>query len=147
MTEDWLDFIRELVAAKAQFMICGAHALAIHGVPRATQDIDIWINHAEANARAVAEALTAFGAPLDALQISIDDLTRENNVIQIGVAPNRIDILTSLSGLPDFNAAWGARVEQTVAGLSIPFLGKAELIATKRASGRTKDLADLERLR
>jgi hypothetical protein len=146
VTDDWLDFLAAMRAANARFLVVGAHALAVHGIPRATQDLDVWIERSSANADAVASALTAFGAPLAALEIGRAELTQEDQVIQIGVAPNRIDVLTSLSGLPDFEIAWSNRIEQRIGSTDVPFLGKADLIATKRATGRTKDLADLEQL-
>lgn len=146
MNDDWADFIQSLLDARARFLVIGAHALAVHGVPRATQDLDVWIGRDPENVRAVVSALAAFGAPLDALQISTADLGRANQVIQLGVPPNRIDVLTSVSGVPDFDAAWAHRTEQLVRGRMVPFIGRADLISTKRASGRKKDLGDLELL-
>jgi hypothetical protein len=146
VNDDWADFIQSLLEARARFLVVGAHALAIHGVPRATQDLDVWIARDPTNIAAVIRALATFGAPLDALQISPSDLERENQVIQLGLPPNRIDLLTSLSGMTSFDAAWARRAETTVRGQVVPFLGRADLIATKRATGRKKDLGDLELL-
>ena len=85
-----------MLDARARFLVVGAHALAVHGVPRATQDLDVWIARDVANVTAVVAALAAFGAPLEALRISPADLATANQVIQLGVPPNRIDLLTAL---------------------------------------------------
>lgn len=146
MTEDWSDAIAALLAAGARFIVVGAHAMAVHGVPRATQDLDIWVEATEENAARVWEALAQFGAPLRDLGITVADFMRPGIVIQLGLPPNRIDVLTEISGTPDFAAAWRERTEHDVAGRAVPFLGRATLIANKRASGRLKDLADIEAL-
>ena len=146
MTDDWVDFLFALVDAGARFLVVGAHALAVYGVPRSTQDIDIWIDARPANTDAVIAALRTFGAPLAALQIAPEDLQRPNTVIQLGVAPNRIDLLTSISGVADFGLAWDDRVEHEVRGRRVPFVGRAALVANKRSTGRRKDLGDLEAL-
>ena len=146
MTDDWFDLLVALLESDARFLVVGAHAMAVHGVPRGTQDLDVWIDPDGSNADRVWAALTAFGAPLATLAIGRDDLQRPGTVIQLGVAPNRIDLLTSLSGLDEFGKAWGGRLEQVVRGRRIPFLGRRELLSNKRASGRRKDLADIEAL-
>jgi hypothetical protein len=146
MTDDWFDIIAALLDAQARFLVVGAHALAVHGVPRGTQDLDIWIDPTEENAQRVQRALDEFGAPAEALHVTTKDLIREDTVIQFGLPPNRIDLLTGLSGVSDFARAWGDRAEHEVRGRKVPFLGRATLVATKRATGRTKDLADLEAL-
>jgi hypothetical protein len=144
--DHWAGFLQSLVLHQARFLVVGAHALAVHGVPRATQDLAVWIDREPSNVKAVVAALAHFGAPLADLGISADDLERENLVAQIGVAPNRIDLLTSLSGVPDFEAAWADRLEEPIRDRAVPFLGRRQLIETKRATARTKDLADLEAL-
>jgi len=143
--EDFRDLLAELMKMKARFMIVGAHALGVHGVPRATVDLDIWIETSPENARRVWSALAAFGAPLDALQIRETDFIQPDVVAQFGLPPYRIDIMTGLSGV-SFAEAWDDRVEDLFEGVRVPFLGRAALIRNKRASGRTKDLADLESL-
>jgi hypothetical protein len=90
--------------------------------------------------------LTAFGAPLPALDITLEDFFHPDRVVQLGLPPNRIDVITSLSGLESFEMAWEERVEREMEGRVIPFIGRAALVKTKRASGRRKDLADLEAL-
>lgn len=129
-----------------RFIIVGAHAMAVHGVARGTQDIDVWIDPAPANAQRALQVLAEFGAPLNDLGVSAQDLQRPDQVIQLGLPPNRVDLLTSISGIPAFDTAWEARVEHAVRGRSFPFLGRETLIRNKRASARLKDLADLEAL-
>jgi hypothetical protein len=146
MTDDWFDALVCLLDANARFLTVGAHAMAVHGIPRATQDLDVWIEPNRANALRVWDALARFGAPLDTLDVQLDDLIRTDTVVQIGLPPNRIDILTSISGVSDFTAAWDSRVIAAVRGRDIPFLDRASLLANKRAAGRPKDLADLEAL-
>ena len=143
--EDFRDFLAALVAAQVRFLIVGAHALGVHGVPRATVDLDVWIESSPQNAKRVWAALTAFGAPLETLQITESDFSRPDVVVQLGLPPYRIDILTGVSGLT-FAEAFEDRVENHFAGVRVPFIGRAALIRNKRASGRTKDQADLEAL-
>jgi len=146
VNDDWFDLLKSLLAAEARFLVIGAHAMAVHGVPRGTQDLDVWVEPTAENAGRVWRALAAFGAPLTTLDITQNDLAQAGAIIQIGLPPNRIDLLTSLSGLPDFEQAWSHRSVHTVRDHQVPFLGRAELIVNKRASGRRKDLADLEAL-
>jgi hypothetical protein len=146
VTDDWKDLFDALIGAGARFLVVGAHAMAVHGVPRGTQDLDVWTDPSPPNAERVWHALTAFGAPLADLHVTREDLQRPGTVIQLGLPPNRIDLLTALSGLPDFEAAWTERVEYAFCGHMVPFLSRAALIENKRASGRRKDLADLEAL-
>lgn len=146
MTDDWIDLLAALLEVEARFLVVGAHAMAVHGIPRGTQDLDVWIDPRPENAERVWGALATFGAPLAALGIARDDLRRPGNVIQLGLPPNRIDLLTSISGVPDFDSAWASRVEQVVSGRRVPFLGRAALVENKRATARYKDLGDLEAL-
>lgn len=146
MTDDWFEFLAALLDAKARFLVVGAHALAIHGVPRGTQDLDVWIDPTPTNAERVWRALVAFGAPVEALQLTLNDLQRPRTVVQLGLPPNRIDLLTAITGVPDFEPAWTGRTEHLVRGRTVPFLGRVEFIANKRATGRRKDLGDLEAL-
>jgi hypothetical protein len=122
----------------------GAYALAHHGRPRATGDLDVWIDPTPLNAPRVMRALAAFGAPLD--DISETDFARPGVVFQTGVAPGRIeDILTELTGLT-FGGAWPSRASGKFGDLMVDFLGRDEFIRNKRATGRLKDLADIEDL-
>ena len=145
MNPDFVDFLAALLAAEARFLVVGAHALAVHGVPRATGDIDVWIERSPENAARVWRALEAFGAPAAALGVRPADLETPDMVVQIGLPPRRIDVLTGVTGL-EFDEAWRGRVVHLVAGLDVPFLGRDALVRNKRASGRFRDLGDLEAL-
>jgi hypothetical protein len=145
VNEDFRDLLRALVEAGARFLVVGAHAMAVHGVPRATGDLDVWIAVDPDNADRVTQALARFGAPLGAMGISRADFLRPDQVVQIGLPPRRIDVLTSISGV-GFEDAWSGRVTHEVEGLAIPFVGRDALVRNKRASRRAKDLADLEAL-
>jgi hypothetical protein len=145
MIDDFRDFLAALLQAEVRFLVVGAHALGLHGVPRATLDLDVWIDRSAENAKRVWAALAAFGAPLADLDISAVDFVKPDIVAQFGMPPFRIDVLTGLSGVT-FEEAWVDRVEASFGDLRVPYLGRAALIRTKRASGRTKDLADLESL-
>lgn len=134
-----------LVRHDVRFLVVGAYALAAHGYPRATVDIDIWIDPAADNARRVWQALVDFGAPLDDLNIKESDFTREDVVAQFGLPPNRIDILTGVSGL-DFERAWENRVPGELEGVQLSVLGRADLITNKQATGREKDKFDVRGL-
>jgi hypothetical protein len=145
MVDDFRALLAELVKADARFLVVGAHALGVHGVPRATVDLDVWIDRSPDNARRVWAALAAFGAPLHALKIEEADFVRPDVVVQFGLPPHRIDILTDVSGVA-FDEAWRDRVEDSFEDVRVPYIGRAAFIRNKRASGRKKDLADLEAL-
>ena len=140
MNRDFEEMLAALSEAGADFMVIGAHAVAIHATPRATGDLDIWVRPTPANAARVWVALTAFGAPLH--ELTRDDLTSDDLVYQIGVAPNRIDLLTTIGGVT-FDDAWPRRTTVALWGLSVPVIGRDDLVKSKRAAGRPKDLADL----
>lgn len=144
MNPDWREVIESLHRHGAQFLVVGAHAVAVHGVPRGTQDIDLWVNRSAENAARVWRALADFGAPMAAIGVTQADFESPDCVVQLGSPPNRIDLMTSISGVDSFEVAFRNRVEATVQGVTAPVLGRLELIANKRASGRTKDLVDLE---
>lgn len=145
MIKDFRDLLAELVGTEARFLIVGAHALSVYGVPRATVDLDIWIDPSPENAKRVWAALAAFGAPLGSLQVRESDFTLPDTVVQFGLPPWRIDFLTGISGVT-FDEAWNERVEDRFDDVRVPFIGRAAFIRNKRASGRTKDLADIESL-
>lgn len=145
MNEDFRDFLAALLEREARFLVVGAHALAVHGVPRATGDLDVWIDTDPENVERVWSALEAFGAPVDALEISREDLRAPDLVVQIGLAPRRIDLVTGLTGVA-FEAAWQDRVHVPIGALEVPFLGRQALLENKRATGRLKDRSDVEAL-
>jgi hypothetical protein len=128
-----------LSEAGAEFLVVGAHALAVHGYPRATGDLDIWVRPSRENADRVWSAIERYGAPHR--NIEIEDFCTRDIVFQIGTAPNRIDILTSISGV-DFDAAWEGRTQTSVNNVPFYVIGRQELLTNKKASGRPKDLAD-----
>jgi hypothetical protein len=121
-------------------MVVGAYALAFHGFPRATGDIDLWIRRSDENAQRVWRALIRFGAPL--FDMKIDDLKTPDLALQIGLAPRRIDILTSIDGV-EFDEAWPNRQQVEIEGLTIYVIGRTHLLQNKRAAGRLKDQADI----
>lgn len=146
MIDDWFDALAALQDAGARFLVVGAHALAVHGIPRGTQDLDVWIDPGPENARKVWTALADFGAPLEELGIEPSDFEVPDTVVQLGRPPRRVDVLTTISGVERFEIAWADRVVQEVRGREIPFIGRSALVRNKRATGRTKDRADLEAL-
>ncbi|MFQ5669687.1 MAG: hypothetical protein ACE5HD_04100 [Acidobacteriota bacterium] len=145
MNQDFLDLLGALLDSGAQFLVVGAHAMAVHGVPRATGDLDIWIRTDAENAGRVWQALLKFGAPVEGLDLSPSDLETPDTVVQIGLPPRRIDILTSLTGI-DFDESWPNRTAHRVGTLEIPFIGRQDLVRNKRALGRSKDIGDLDAL-
>lgn len=140
MNPDFVEMLAELHAAGADFLVVGAHAVAAHGRPRATGDLDLWVRSTPDNARRVFAALQRFGAPLEDLTVA--DLATPDVVYQIGVPPARIDILTSITGVT-FEEGWASRITTAVGDLGVPVLGRDCLIQNKRAAGRPRDLADL----
>jgi hypothetical protein len=145
VNRDFLDLLAALLAADVRFLVVGAHAMAVHGVPRATGDLGVWIAPDPENTERAWSAVVRFGAPLSSMGVTRADFGRPDRVVQIGLPPRRIDILTSISGLA-FDDAWPDRVIHEIEGLAVPFIERAALVRNKRASGRTKDLADLEAL-
>jgi hypothetical protein len=143
LNPDFRDMLSALSEEGADYLLVGAYALAVHGVPRATGDMDVWVRPSLANAARVLAALMRFGAPRGSL--AEQDLITPGIVLQIGVAPRRIDILTSIDGV-DFDDAWAARHHARVEGLEIPVLARQHLIRNKKATGRPQDLADVARL-
>ena len=143
MNQDFAEMLSGLSEAKADFIIVGAHALAAHGLPRATGDLDIWIRPSPENAKKVWDVLNNFGAPLS--ELSIDDLSTPGIVFQIGLAPCRIDILTQIDGV-NFDEAWANRIYVKVFDIDVPVIGVNELLKNKKAVGRPQDVADAARL-
>jgi hypothetical protein len=146
LNEDFLDLLRELQAAGAEFIVVGAHALAANGIPRATVDLDVLVRPSASNADRVFAALRAFGAPLATHGVHSVDFAREGTVYQMGLPPRRIDITTRIDGVT-FDEAIAGRVVEEVAELRVPFVGLRALARSKSAAGRPKDRADLELMR
>jgi len=140
---DFRDLLALFNAHKVDYMIVGGYALAFHGFPRYTGDIDIFIKPDAENAGRILLALEEFG--FKAVKLTIDDFVSPDNVVQLGVVPVRIDLLTSLTDL-SWEEAFAGRVEGKYGDITVYYLGRKEFIKNKRATGRTRDIADLEEL-
>jgi len=143
LNEDYRDILLALSDEKVKFLLVGAYALAAHGYLRATMDIDIWVLPSPENADAVMRALRHFGAPLH--NLTKDDLQMDGTIFQIGVAPRRIDIITSATGL-QFEETYGRSLSVSIEGIEVHIPSIDDLIRNKKALGRTRDLADAEAL-
>jgi len=141
--KDFRDLLELFNVHNVDYMIIGAHALAFHGAPRYTGDMDILVRADEKNAGRILRALQDFG--FGSLQLEVADFSSPGKVVQLGFAPVRIDILTSITGVSWETAAAG-RVRGTYGDVAVHYIGKTEFIANKRATGRLKDLADVEAL-
>jgi len=137
---DWSEFISLLCAHRVRFLIVGAHALAAHGRPRATQDIDFWVEPTKENATRLCAALGEFGFP--ALANAVEEFSTPERMATLGRPPLRIDVMTSVDGLT-FPEAWDERLVAEFGDQEVGFLGRDGLLKNKRASGRPKDLADI----
>jgi hypothetical protein len=138
---DFRDLLAAFLTHSVRFLVVGGYAVAFHARPRFTKDLDVWVEPSSDNAHRVFAALRDFGAPLTG--VVPEDFTRPDIVYQVGIAPNRVDVLTSITGV-DFAEAWGRRVAARYDRLAIAYLGKSDLIANKRASGRPQDLIDAD---
>lgn len=143
LNPDYRDLLSALSRHGVEYLLVGAYAMAAHGQPRATMDIDLWLRVSDDNARRTVAALRDFGAPPDALDPAA--LLEVGTVVQLGVAPRRIDLLTRIDGV-EFDAAARRAVQVPIDGLLVPTIGLADLIANKRATGRPQDRIDAERL-
>lgn len=143
MNPTFNDILAALYAEKAEFLVVGGYALAAHGLPRATGDIDIWIRPTPENAQRVWAALERFRAPLSRLKVA--DLHAPDVVFQMGLPPERVDILTSITGV-EFADAWPRRQLLKVESVEMPVIGREDLLKNKRASGRRQDLVDAAQL-
>ena len=130
--------------AEADYLVVGAYAMAAHGCPRSTGDIDFWVRPTPDNAARVWNALASFGAPM--AEIAVEDFSTPGIVFQIGIAPQRIDVMTSISGV-DFDDAWPDRLVADLDGLRADVIGREQLLQNKVASGRPKDVVDADILR
>jgi predicted nucleotidyltransferase len=143
---DFEEFIAALNARSVRYLLIGAHALAFHARPRATKDLDVYVEPTSKNARRVLDALgDFFGAPMSSY--SVADILDPDTVIQLGIAPVRIDVLSSVDGLPAFGAAWKRRASGRFGKVPAHYLSLTDLIVAKAAAARPQDLADLAVLR
>jgi hypothetical protein len=143
LPEDWRAFIESLNSHGVEYVVVGAVALAHHGFPRYTGDLDVLVRNSPDNAQRLESALAAFG--FTDLGLKAADFVVSYRVIQLGFPPSRIDLLTSLTGVT-FDEAWAGRVEAVLGDTRVNFIGKEALILNKRMTGRAKDKADLETL-
>ena len=145
LPEDFRDLLLELCDAGVAFVVLGGHAVAFHGHPRATKDIDVLVRADRDNAARVYRALAAFGAPLEAFEVTEADFATYDGVLQIGLPPRRIDILNRADGITFEEAAAGGDAF-VIDGRRVPVIGLGALLQNKRAAGRKQDLADIAAL-
>ncbi|OGO39075.1 MAG: hypothetical protein A2Z03_02865 [Chloroflexi bacterium RBG_16_56_8] len=140
---DFKDFLQLLHSHQVEYLLIGGYAVGYHGYPRATGDMDIWIAIQPANAEKVVAALIKFG--FDVPELSIDMFLQEKQVIRMGTPPLKIDIATTISGV-DFAECYAERIVETLDGIQVNLIGLKHLKTNKKASGRLKDLTDLQNL-
>ena len=143
MNQDFRDLLRAFADADVRFLVIGAYAVAVHAEPRATGDLDLWLEPSPENAARAYAALRRFGAPLH--ELTEADLASPGVVFQIGLPPRRIDLLTSITGVA-FADAWAGRIAIRYGDVPCAVIGRDALIENKRHLGRARDLADLELL-
>lgn len=144
LNANFKDMLFALNDSKTEYLVVGAYAMAAFGCPRATGDLDIWIGHSIKNAELAWQALASFGATLGELQVS--DLASPDIVFQIGVRPERIDIITSIDGI-EFHDAWQRHRVINLSGIVVNVIGLEDLILNKQSTGRLKDAVDVELLK
>jgi hypothetical protein len=143
ISKDFREFVALLNAAEVRYLVVGGYAVAVHGYPRYTKDLDIWIESSPLNADRLLRALHQFG--FGTLDIDADDFLQKDQIIQLGYPPNRIDLLTSLEGL-SFDDCYRDKMTVSIENLEIDFIDLANLKKNKAATGRAQDLADLDHL-
>ncbi len=143
LTKDFKEFLQCLNAHGVKYLVIGGHAVAFHGYPRATADLDVWVALDSANALLIVAALKDFG--FDVPELTPELFRRKDRVIRMGVAPNRIEIQTGIDGV-NFSECYPQLVMAELDGIPVRFISRADLKINKRASGRNKDLADLDHL-
>lgn len=143
VNSDFSDLLRLFNANSVRYLVIGGYAVVQHAEPRFTKDLDLWISTDSSNAVAVYQALRQFGAPLSGMTEA--DFAEEGYFYQMGVPPVRVDILMGIPGV-QFEEAWGRRIEVDFDGLSVFFISRQDLIASKLASGRPQDLLDADLL-
>lgn len=144
LNKDFKEFIESLNDNRVRYLVVGGYAVALHGHPRYTKDIDIWIALTPENAKQVVKALHQFG--FGSLGLTPEDFLVPSQVVQLGYPPSRIDLLTSLKGV-DFELCYPERTTIIIDGVNVDFIDLANLKKNKQATGRHQDLADLENLK
>jgi predicted nucleotidyltransferase len=143
LSRDFKEFVELLIKNKAEYLIVGGYAVAIHGYPRYTGDLDIWLNPTPENAKSIVKTVNEFG--FSSFNLTESDFTKPGNVIQLGYPPLRIDLLTEVDGV-SFNECFINRKEVEMDNLIVNFIGYEDLLKNKRESGRLRDMADIENL-
>ncbi len=143
LSQDFKEFIASLNASRVRYLVVGGYAVAMHGHPRYTKDLDVWVDCTAANAKRVVRAFADFG--FESLGVKAADFEQPDRMLQMGFPPNRIDVLTSLAGV-DFATCFKRKVIVEFDGVPVNFIDVESLKANKRAAGRLQDLADVEKL-
>lgn len=143
LNPDFRDLLSTFIDGSVEFLVVGGYAMAAHRLPRATKDLDLWVRPSAANAFRVLRALDVFGAPRHGL--TERDLCAEGTIYQVGVPPNRVDVITTVDGV-SFDHAWRDRIVVDIDGLPVPIIGLAHLVLNKRTVGRPQDLLDADLL-
>lgn len=144
LTQDFREFFQSLNEHNVRYLVIGGYAVAFHGHPRYTKDIDVWIEADKTNAEKLIDALRAFG--FGSLGLEAEDCLDPDEIIQLGYPPNRINLLTALKGV-DFDTCYASRIVVEIQDTSVNFIDLENLKKNKRATGRLQDLADLEHLK
>ena len=144
LNRDFKEFIQSLNDNQVRYLVVGGYAVAFHGHPRYTKDIDIWVEMTQENAEKVIRSLDQFG--FGSLGLQDKDFLIPDQIIQLGYPPSRIDLLNTLSGV-DFPACYASRVQIDIEGVKVNFIDLENLKKNKQASGRHQDLADIESLK
>lgn len=143
-SQDFREFIELLIKNKAEYLIVGGYAVGIHGHPRYTGDLDIWLNPDPQNAERILKSVNEFG--FSSYKLTRDDFTKPGNVIQLGYPPLRIDLLTEIDGV-SFKECFVNRKEVTIEALKVNFIGYNDLLKNKKESGRPRDMDDIDNLK
>jgi hypothetical protein len=143
LSSDFVEFIGCLSRNRVEYLLVGGHALAFHGVPRFTKDIDFWVRPERANASRLLDALAEFG--FASAGLTVDDFAAPGKIVQLGIEPNRIDLITRVDGV-EFGEAWSQRIATTYRGVALNVLSLPLLITNKRSTGRKQDALDADTL-
>lgn len=143
LSEDLSEFVESFLLEEVEFIVVGAFAMAFHQLPRQTGDIDLFVNSSGENPDRICRAIERFG--FGSLGLSPDDFRIEDQIIQLGRPPNRVDVLTGISGVT-FDEAWASRIMGPLNGVTVPYLSLDLLVQNKKASGRDKDILDVKML-
>jgi predicted nucleotidyltransferase len=144
LSQDFREFIELLIKNKAEYLIVGGYAVGIHGHPRYTGDLDIWLNPTSKNAEQILKSVNEFG--FSSFKLTLEDFTKPGNVIQLGYPPLRIDLLTEIDGVA-FDECFKNRKEVVIEDLKVNFIGYDDLLKNKKESGRPRDIDDIDNLK